>query len=399
MLSIKVPQNFTPVFSTPTSFQEYSWDDIDVDIDVDSILSLPSLSLPCLPLASFYTRNLTRNTISASFQEFSWDDLKIESSVFSSCLVNVINFYKEICVLGEGAFGKVLLVEDISGKRFARKECTDKKNDYNTQHEAEMMRLLQGCENIVQLIETIPNREGVDLIMELCDGTLLDLIHESRYDGLGEIITKDLAQDMIRAIQFMRERDISHCDLKPENILYKRDQSRHGGYRFLVGDFGNSDQGDVFPYFFRIQTNHYRCAENLISSLKKEETDISSCDYGSLGCILCEAITGEYLVEGEEGEENDQLLQILTFIGMTKLQKIKNLVFEKEDSIYHDVYEQNRMIKVSRNEKYDHFQYVFDKICTFENYHIWLDFIRELLLPFPNLRLKGKNAEELSMFL
>jgi dual specificity protein kinase YAK1 len=299
MLTIQIPQDFTHTFSTfsnSTPFQEFSWDVVEFPLS----LSLPPLSLSLPPL-SYSSKS--------SFQDFSWTWEDSPSPFFSWDLPTSWKedetSYNEIRLLGEGAFGQVILVEDDQGEKFAMKKCTLSKHDYNTHREAEIMRLLQGCENIVQLVKTIPNedkdRYGVHLIIELCDGDLLSLIQKSGYEGLQEDVVKDLAQDMIKAIRFMRLRDVSHCDLKPENILFKIDLTRKSGYRFLIADFGNSERGDNIIEFYRIQTNHYRCGENLREQIMFEigddcKTDISSCDYGSLACILCEAITGEYLI-------------------------------------------------------------------------------------------------------
>ena len=320
-------------------------------------------------------------------------------------------------MLGTGSFGSVTLVRGSNGLFYAKKECTRSKYDRHTQHEAEIMNSLRGCESIVELIETVPNRSGVDLIMQRCDGSLLDLIHKSNYTGLSEAVVTDLARDMIQAIRFMRERSISHCDLKPENILYQKEPARTSGVRFLVADFGNAERGDTLSPFHRIQTNHYRCGENILASIldrqrdtqikvnsflqiegevyKKQCTDLRSCDYASLGCILCEAITGDYLIHLDENQEEDQLDMILSFVGRDKLEQL----LPHLDSEWKDFLSPLRMLIISDLEQTGMFMYIVKQLERFRHSQIWMELIRDLVMPFPEFRIQAEEASELMSFL
>ncbi len=318
-----------------------------------------------------------------------------------------VEIYKEVSVLGSGAFGVVSLVEHINGKLFARKQAT---SHFSYTHiEAEMMELVKGHDNIVQLIDVIPRNEGVDLIIELCDGNLLELLQER--DGLEIEIVKDLALDVGRAIQFMRSKNLSHCDIKPENILYKKDQSKKSGFRFLVADFGNATIGDFIDY--RIQTCHYRCSENLLASMSgnKSLNQITSCDYYSLGCILFEAITTQYLFSDTEDEEihlHNQLCFsfydfFVTWSDMPYLfHEEMRQVREKDPDFYifiRNFYE-DTLSTLSREiqEEVHVYSFILFKEKVDPSFHNWFDFIKQLVFPFPKKRLQGEKFFEHDVF-
>jgi serine/threonine protein kinase len=294
-------------------------------------------------------------------------------------------------VLGSGSYGTVVIVKDRMGSMYARKICSQE-FETDTVEEIEIMRKLVGCENVVQLVDTIPNHENheeFDMIMELCEGSLHSLIGKT--GGLEEIVVKDLARDVSAGLAFMRSKGISHCDLKPENILYKRAPNSASGYRFLLADFGMSYQGDDLPYYQRIQTSPYRCIENLL-----QETTIRSCDMPSLGCILYEAITGERLINCFDQDENEisELSQIraqLNVIGLNKL----DMYPRKLPRTVHDLISSERdqfslRGTISRPDSALH--QAFERLHYVKRDEI-IDLIKGLLLPIPTMRIQADQVE------
>lgn len=335
-----------------------------------------------------------------SYQEIHNDVTEIIGDIIGKICIQE-NEYTDVKVLGKGTFGIVYLVKDSYGNFFARKRATSYYE--NTYYEAKMMEMLKGHENIVSIIESIPYQSGVDIIIELCEGTLLDLIYE--YGGLELSVVKDVAFDIGKAIEYMRSKNMSHCDLKPENILYKKDASKKSGFRFLVADFGNVERGDFISS--KIQTRQYRCFENLFSCIYKNNSvnQITSCDYFSLGCILFEAITGNYLYDSndETSKLNDQLC--FSFLDVNEIEEtillsktdekdpmfvshLKTFFENSYSCYYEDAIDSVDMLKES-----------FDIGLGSTSIHsirfikqlfpIWLDFIRQLVFPFPHLRLQG----------
>lgn len=298
-------------------------------------------------------------------------------------------------VLGKGTFGKVYLVEDASGNQFAYKECNYYKYLHLTLCEAKVMTELRGCPQIVQLVDSVPVNsiqygKGCNLVLELCDGTLLDLLADSDGKGLSESVVLDMIRDVSTGLAFMRSKCISHCDLKMENILYKVDDSSKSGYRFLICDFGNVEFGDTMKSFHRIQTHHYRAGENLMKSL-----DILSCDMASLACIIYESITDRYLVNDSDEDEEGQLETHLNAIGF-------DLIFKSDIDLMHPVndlavhmyfdgiIEQKGFIE--QPESY--FQRHLDSLGYTYKAEI-TNLIQRMLLPVPDKRIQAEEVKDL----
>ena len=109
---------------------------------------------------------------------------------------------------------------------------------------------------------------------------------------------------MLKALEFMHERDIAHRDLKPENVLV----SRNGVVKLC--DFGCSKILDPsVPNTPYIVSRYYRAPE-LILSASKYGTEI---DMWSVGCILAELVLRKPLFCGKT--EGDQIFQILNILG------------------------------------------------------------------------------------
>jgi len=92
--------------------------------------------------------------------------------------------------------------------------------------------------------------------------------------------------------------------MKPENVLLKQ-QGRSG---IKVIDFGSScyEHQRVYTY---IQSRFYRAPEVILGAKYGMPIDM-----WSLGCILCELLTGYPLLPGED--EGDQLSCIIELLGM-----------------------------------------------------------------------------------
>ena len=211
-------------------------------------------------------------------------------------------------MLGEGRFGKVVeVIKD--GILYVRKEYIEgEMSRENMANELYMMNQIKGCPYLIQIVDIEPNG---DLVMERMDGTLLDLIRE--FQCIPEPILIDMTRHVLSGLAFLATKKIVHCDLKPENILYKKTDTS-SGYMFVIGDFGNSSN-NVMEQHYYIQTNEYRCIENVLGTTVLD----TCCDIMSLGCILFECITSAYIVYAEKQETYKHVMNLLDAVGSTRL--------------------------------------------------------------------------------
>jgi serine/threonine protein kinase len=289
-------------------------------------------------------------------------------------------------ILGEGLFGKVLLVEDQYGKQFAYKKSTRPEYLYNMLKEAKIMMKLEQHSNIMELTTYIPctirYEKGVDIVMPRCDGSLLNLIKESYTKngfGLKEEILFDLVNDVANGITFMQSKNISHCNLKSENILYVTDTNQKSGYRFIIADFRASEDSSV-RY---VERPNYDCPEKFLKS-NVNKTGILTCDVYSLGHIIYEAITGTSLL-------NFNIKEKLTDVQKEEKQIVKTLQLVGYDFIskLQQEFDMTRfMITVSKDGEIRSNQVLLSafKNLGYTQQQKWIEFIENIFIPFPSQR-------------
>ena len=289
-------------------------------------------------------------------------------------------------ILGEGLFGKVLLVEDQYAKQFAYKKSTRPEYLYNMIKEAQIMLTLGQHPNIMELTTFIPHtiryEKGVDIVMPKCDGSLLDLIKESYAKngfGIKEEILFDLVNDVANGITFMQSKNISHCNLKSENILYVVDTSKKSGYRFIIADFRASEDSSI-TY---VEKRNYVCPEKFLKS-NVNKTGILTCDIYSLGHIVYEAITGISLLNFNKKEkltdvqkEEKQIIKTLQLVGYDFISKL------------HQDFDMTRfMMTVSKDGEIRSNQVLLSafKNLGYTQQQKWIEFIENIFIPFPSQR-------------
>ena len=242
--------------------------------------------------------------------------------------------YKKIKTLGEGSFGKVLLVQQINeenqkdskyfalkiSKRFKKvkkekaktventKEPIDENSDKKEKpkemnfvelRELTIMKKLCKIENpnVVRMIDfnLCFEKKEIWILMEYLPTDLMKFLSENKHnkDVMNEKFFKKLAYQIINGAKFLHENRIIHRDIKLENILYDKNTQT-----VKIGDFGLSR---IYDYEFSLEytdvgTYPYKPPE-LILGLKKYTTAF---DVWSIGCLLVQICTMSHLF----GENN-----------------------------------------------------------------------------------------------
>ncbi|KAL4447899.1 hypothetical protein ABPG75_005118 [Micractinium tetrahymenae] len=165
---------------------------------------------------------------------------------------------------------------------------------------------------------------------------LLTLIRAYRHRGIPLPIVRHLARQTLVALDYLhRECQILHTDVKPENVMLT-DTILPNGERVTgtqmpdVADFGELEErllrtgcklvdfGNAcwthLQFSSTIQTRQYRAPEVIMGAGYGGAADI-----WSLGCLVYELATGQYLFNprtvGTRGRDRDHLLQMMQRLG------------------------------------------------------------------------------------
>lgn len=69
--------------------------------------------------------------------------------------------------------------------------------------------------------ESFTHRKHLCLVFECLSSNLYELIKQNQFRGLSTQLVKVFTQQLLDALQVLKEARLIHCDLKPENILLK----------------------------------------------------------------------------------------------------------------------------------------------------------------------------------
>jgi len=123
--------------------------------------------------------------------------------------------------LGEGTFGSVAKATHRATKKVRAVKTVSKANMKNVakfRREIEIMKLMDHP-NIIKLFETFEDTRNIYLAMDYCSGgELFDRIIEA--GTLTEREGAIVAQQILRAVNYMHDHQVAHRDLKPENFLF-----------------------------------------------------------------------------------------------------------------------------------------------------------------------------------
>lgn len=236
--------------------------------------------------------------------------------------------YEKIRTLGEGSFGKVILVKKENSinqndsnyfalkisKRFKREIkkkkdsiLADEKDNKEEEEKPIEMNFLEFREliimkrikhpNVVNLIDynLCHEEREIWILMDYLPTDLGKFFADNKKNPnvMNEQFFKKIAYQILNGVNYLHKKQIMHRDLKLENILYdeKKNIAR-------IADFGLSRQFDydISCQYTDVGTYPYKPPE-LILGLTHYSTAF---DLWSIGCIFVEIVTGSHLF----GEDN-----------------------------------------------------------------------------------------------
>lgn len=183
-------------------------------------------------------------------------------------------------LLGRGNQGAVYeATSDLTGGKMAVKMFYFN----NAQSESSINHLLNEVKimcslnhpHIVHYFHSERSERGVNLFMELCEGSLTDIIlHRLRRpEHLGVL---QIIRQVLDALTYLHGRGVAHRDVKPQNILLKGDIIK-------LTDFGAAREGSATKEVGG--TVRYMAPE-----VYRGRDHSLPCDIWSTGCLLCELL-------------------------------------------------------------------------------------------------------------
>jgi serine/threonine protein kinase len=139
--------------------------------------------------------------------------------------------WRRIRLLGKGSFCKCFLVQNIITGRLAVAKVAQldgKRGSDRTRHyvEKEIAALitLASHPNICQLLQVIHQHKSIILILEYVEGIeLYDLLKNQPGNWCSEELVRDIACQLLSALDFMHSRGVLWRDLKYENIMITKE--------------------------------------------------------------------------------------------------------------------------------------------------------------------------------
>lgn len=214
----------------------------------------------------------------------------------------ILNRYKLLKMVGSATFSNVFSCLDLKDNvTYCLKIIKQEKEFFDQAiDEVHLLELLKDIDpnnniNIIKIHDYFYFREHLLLKFTLLGEDLYT--HFNRREKKGQSndytipVIRDMARQVLKALDYIHRLGITHLDLKPENLL-------HGDKNFVGGinepsvtlvDFGSSSF--IFDKMHSyIQSRSYRAPEVILATPYDSRADI-----WSFGCVVCELLTGRVL--------------------------------------------------------------------------------------------------------
>ena len=244
--------------------------------DVDDALKNESL----IPEQSISIKSSRNSTEYGDFPNF-------RTSISPEITPATLEDFKQLKVLGQGSFGKVILVKNEKDDKLYAMKILDKKyivKRKQVSHTQTERALLEKLKHpfIVRLNYAFQDSKKLYFLTEFLQGGEL-FFHLRRNSGYKEKAVRFYMCQILLALEYMHNNNYIYRDLKPENILIDKEGN------IKLTDFGLSK---IMPKEEKITYTMCGTAEYLAPEILFGKGYDKTCDWFSFGVVLFEMFCG-----------------------------------------------------------------------------------------------------------
>lgn len=238
--------------------------------------------------------------------------------------ISLIISDKIISTLGEGTFGKVVKCDDMLMNRSIALKIIKNVEKYReaAKLEINVLNTLNrqdptGEHMCVSMLDWFDYHGHMCISFDILGLSVFDFLKkENNYLPYPLEQVRHISYQLVKAVKFLHDNNLTHTDLKPENILFvnsdfeltyshkkKRDYRKVRSSAIQVIDFGSATF-DSEHHSTIVSTRHYRAPEVLL-----ELGWNHSCDVWSIGCIIFELYTGFTLFQTHDNREHMAMME------------------------------------------------------------------------------------------
>jgi len=235
----------------------------------------------------------------------------------------LLDKFKIIDTLGEGTFGKVVKVKDLDKDRILALKIIKNVAKYREAAKLEINVLEKlahkdpiGKFLCVKMLDWFDYHGHVCISFEMLGLSVFDFLKDNNYSPYPLEQVRHISYQLIHAVRFLHENQLTHTDLKPENILFvdadydvgydnkkKRGVRRVRNSEVRLIDFGSATF-DHEHHSSIVSTRHYRAPEVIL-----ELGWSQPCDVWSVGCIMFELYLGITLFQTHDNREHLAMME------------------------------------------------------------------------------------------
>jgi len=218
--------------------------------------------------------------------------------------------YEMLKHLGTGSFATVHLAKDLQTGDLVAMKFIDKVNFVGPEASSiyEEIKLMKSInhKNIVKFIDVIETTTVLCIVMEYCEnGELYDLI-VNNFQNFAIEDKKKIFKELVEAVKYLHENNISHRDLKVENVLLDKDNN------VKLADF------NLATRFKQNELFTHRCGSEEYTSpeiVTRKAYDPQKTDIWALGIILYAIVVGHLPFYHKDGERVQSMYHRIAMVN------------------------------------------------------------------------------------